>query len=208
MAALLYEKDGNLYQYCGASVIGTRWLLTAAHCQVKEGEWAIINRSNLQSVGGVKLRVEHVYTHQQYNPNNHDNDISLLRLGGDISGGISPLVIGAPPVSGNVTTAGWGLTTENGKQSLQLREVTVPVVQYDQCKKSYSDLTHNMVCAGEPGKDSCQGDSGGPLFIDDVGGAKQVGIVSYGLGCGRDGYPGVYTEVDHYQNWINTTIAQ
>jgi secreted trypsin-like serine protease len=208
MAALLYEKGGNMYQYCGASVVGTRWLLTAAHCQVKEGEWAIINRSHLQAVGGAKLRVEHVYIHQQYDPDSHDNDISLLKLSGDISGGISPLSFAAPPATGvRVTTAGWGLTTENGKQSLELREVTVPVVASKQCKSSYGNLTDNMICAGEAGKDSCQGDSGGPLFIDSASGAQQIGIVSYGVGCGRSGYPGVYTEVDRYRNWINTTIT-
>jgi secreted trypsin-like serine protease len=209
MAALLYEKGGQLYQYCGASVIGDRWLLTAAHCEVKEGEWALINRSNLQAVGGVKLQVEHVYTHQQYNASTHDNDISLLKLGGDISAAIPRVTVSAPPIVGKtVVTAGWGLTTENGKQSLILREVTVPIVSSTQCKASYNDLTSNMICAGEAGKDSCQGDSGGPLFLDNSNGVQQVGIVSYGVGCGRDGFPGVYSLVDRYRMWIITTMSQ
>jgi secreted trypsin-like serine protease len=158
IAALLYEKDGRLFQYCGASVIGDRWLLTAAHCEVKEGEWAIVNRSDLQTSGGVKLRVEHVYPHQQYNSTTHDNDIALLRLSGDLSSTIPHISVTAPPAAGGrVLAAGWGLTSENGKQSLLLREVEVPIVASTQCKTKYDDLTENMICAGESGKDSCQG---------------------------------------------------
>ena len=56
-----------------------------------------------------------------------------------------------------------------------------------------------MICAGKAGKDSCQGDSGGPM-VDSEG--KQVGIVSWGYGCADEGYPGVYTRVSHYYDWI------
>lgn len=208
MAALLYEKDGKLFQYCGASVIGDQWLLTAAHCEVKAGELAIINRSNLGSPGGIELRIEHVYPNEQYDSTTHDNDIALLHLSGKISSVIPHVNVIAPPRTGTkVLAAGWGLTTENGKPSLLLREVQVPIISSTICKTKYADLSGNMVCAGEAGKDSCQGDSGGPLLL--VGsGAEQVGIVSYGLGCGRKGWPGVYTEVYNYQKWINDTMRQ
>ena len=62
-----------------------------------------------------------------------------------------------------------------------------------------------MICAGIGEKDSCQGDSGGPLV--DVN-RYLVGIVSWGEGCARDGYPGVYTEVAHFVEWIKETLSQ
>jgi secreted trypsin-like serine protease len=209
MAALLYEKGGSLYQYCGASVVGKRWLLTAGHCKVKEGEWAEINRSNLQTVTGQKLSIEHVYIYDGYNPTTHDNDIALLKVSGDISNSITPVGFAAPSNAGtSVTAAGWGLTSENGKQSLDLREVNVPLMADKDCKKSYADLTGNMICAGEAGKDSCQGDSGGPLFTGTDKDVHQIGVVSYGLGCARKGYPGVYTKVENYRDWIKATMEK
>jgi secreted trypsin-like serine protease len=65
-----------------------------------------------------------------------------------------------------------------------------------------------MVAAGGTGKDTCQGDSGGPLFVarasdgDGKNGASsaryiQIGITSFGLGCGNEPLPGVYTEVNN-----------
>ena len=58
-----------------------------------------------------------------------------------------------------------------------------------------------MICAGEAGIDSCQGDSGGPLMCEDQ--SVQCGIVSWGIGCAFDGFPGVYTEVSAYIDWID-----
>ena len=65
-----------------------------------------------------------------------------------------------------------------------------------------------MFCAGEAGKDSCQGDSGGPMVgTNENGETVLVGVVSWGIGCAREGYPGVYARVANYIDWLQETIA-
>lgn len=53
-------------------------------------------------------------------------------------------------------------------------------------------------------RDACFGDSGGPIVRvgTNTSSATLVGVVSWGIGCGRAGYPGVYTNVSHYMEWI------
>ncbi|MED6234256.1 hypothetical protein ATANTOWER_025483, partial [Ataeniobius toweri] len=65
-----------------------------------------------------------------------------------------------------------------------------------------------MLCAGllEGGKDSCQGDSGSPMVSKQGGRWIQAGIVSFGEGCAEPNFPGVYTRVSQYENWINSII--
>ncbi|CAH2237274.1 jg11240 [Pararge aegeria aegeria] len=79
--------------------------------------------------------------------------------------------------------------------------VQVPTVSTEECNMSYGYISKRMICAGVPegGKDSCQGDSGGPAVGD---GPIQLGIVSFGVGCARPGYPGVYSNVSSLRNWI------
>lgn len=85
----------------------------------------------------------------------------------------------------------------------ELQKVCVPVVSHQKCKADYKPrpITDNMFCAGVPqgGKDSCQGDSGGPVTNKD---GAVVGIVSWGAGCAEKGYPGVYTRLGSFVQWV------
>jgi secreted trypsin-like serine protease len=78
----------------------------------------------------------------------------------------------------------------------------------------------SMICAGrnrtDGQYDACNGDSGGPLTLT-YGDKHQkrrpilLGIVSYGVFCGISdsaAYPGVYTEVSQFTNWIYTNIIK
>jgi len=110
-------------------------------------------------------------------------------------------------VGQSVVVAGWGATSEGGSGSDQLLKLTVPVLSNSDCLTAYSGITNSMVCAGyltQSGKDSCQGDSGGPLTIGTGTTARLVGVVSWGQGCARLGYPGVYARVSEVQSWVNS----
>ena len=53
-------------------------------------------------------------------------------------------------------------------------------------------------------KDACQGDSGGPLFKKYKGKYYLLGIVSCGMKCGEENYPGIYTKVFYFNKWIKS----
>ena len=63
------------------------------------------------------------------------------------------------------------------------------------------------MCAYKQGTDSCQGDSGGPLVVKEDGRMTVVGVVSYGFGCARSGFAGIYARITNYLDWIHENIA-
>lgn len=203
-----YDTSGQLQSYCGASLIAEKWLITAAHCDVYSSDVAIIGRHNLSTNNGKIYKIKRFIPHHSYNKTNSDNDIGLIELDSTVEN--TPTIKLANQDNStrdgdNVTVIGWGRLSEGGSTSETLREVTIPLVSRNACISSYPNLTENMICAGEKegGKDSCQGDSGGPLLIKKEEEWKQIGIVSFGTGCARASYYGVYTRVENYTNWIN-----
>lgn len=99
--------------------------------------------------------------------------------------------------------AGWGSEYEWGVFTNRLQGVEINVQTDEECQALYgTKVDGTMCCAGDVGKDACLGDLGGPLTCDKDGNIRLGGIVSWNYGCGREGYPGVYTKVSVFNEWI------
>lgn len=161
--------------------------------------------------------MEAVHQHCAYNKSALDYDVALLKLKTRIVFDKTMQPIGLSRQDDVVTdgevlaVSGWGLTKNNNESSSVLRIAQVPKVNREECRKAYAEMievTDRMICAGlkEGGKDSCQGDSGGPLTSKNPKSPEQKvlrGVVSWGKGCAEAGYPGVYTNVAAFYDWIH-----
>ncbi|KAH8372909.1 hypothetical protein KR009_007885, partial [Drosophila setifemur] len=200
---------------CGGSIYKPNVIISAAHCLV-----GLDSVANLTIVAGStqiwfkeetqqELLVREFVIHPNYRTINNDYDAAFLILDGEFtfSDSIQPIRLAEkrPDHNSSVIVTGWGTTTEGGYISNILQEVSLNVFENTECKKAYYFLlTSRMLCAGVSGggKDACQGDSGGPLVCDN----ELVGIVSWGTGCARENYPGVYCSVPDVRSWLVEAI--
>ncbi|MEU6315517.1 serine protease [Streptomyces sp. NPDC047014] len=198
---------------CGGALYTQQIVLTAAHCVGASGNNTSITATagvvDLNSSSAIKVKSTKVLRAPGYNGTG--KDWALIKLAKPIN--LPTLKIAETKAydNGTFTVAGWGAAREGGGQQRYLLKATVPFVSDASCKAAYSDLVPGEeLCAGfdQGGVDTCQGDSGGPMFRrDDAGAWLQVGIVSWGNGCARPGYPGVYTEVSTFAAQIKSAAA-
>ncbi|KFQ67334.1 Transmembrane protease serine 12, partial [Phaethon lepturus] len=208
---------------CGGVLINENSVLSAGHCVTAKKDpysWrAVLGLHNLWNYGEhtAKRNIRSITVHPEFKRETFENDIALFELDSAVrySDYIQPICL--PPAHlylyiDNETEcfiSGWGRTAEKGKTSSVLREAQVEIIPSSICNGSdaYGGLVNsNMICAGSRsgGIDTCQGDSGGPLACYHPSTNKYylVGIASFGVGCGRPEFPGIYVRLSQYRRWI------
>uniref|UniRef100_A0A8C7N9M9 Transmembrane serine protease 15 n=1 Tax=Oncorhynchus kisutch TaxID=8019 RepID=A0A8C7N9M9_ONCKI len=208
---------------CGATLIDNEWLVTAAHCvygkNIHLSNWEAVlglhSQDSVDVLPSQTRKVDHIIMNKHYNRRTKDADIAMMHLQTNVNftDNIQPICL---PGSGQQFEAGmkcfitgWGAEVEQGTSANVLQQAVLPLVSRSECQKLLPEynITARMVCAGysEGGVDSCQGDSGGPLMCEEDGHWVQVGVISFGVGCGRPQHPGVYALVSQFTDWVVQT---
>ncbi|KAJ8669812.1 hypothetical protein QAD02_001071 [Eretmocerus hayati] len=229
IASLGYVESEGIKFLCGGTLISSRHIVTAAHCVHSKKNLQLVRlgdhdlSSYYDNARAVELRIERQICHPNYKPSTGENDIAILRLQDEVrfSDYVRPICLpnNDNSLSGNLAgnlpyVAGWGSTYFNGPPSSTLLEAQVPIVDIRDCQKAYRMFRGNLIddriiCAGykQGGKDACQGDSGGPLMIPRHSRFYLIGIVSNGYKCAEPGYPGVYTKITSFLDFIASNMC-
>ena len=173
----------------------------------------------------MEITFQGVRAHPDYDMWTYENDIAIIELKEDaMIKAANGTMVPAGTVRMNpervedeklkMTVIGFG--DVNPEEAItdfssHLNQVDVKYVNNEECRRDHrGEVTEEMMCAEAPGKDACYGDSGGPLLItgEDWKDDSVVAIVSWGRGCADANFPGVYTRVSYFYDWISLNMCQ
>ncbi|KWW47037.1 serine protease [Vibrio cholerae] len=213
--------------YCGATVLNSRYILTAAHC-IYGNSYTMLYTVVVPQLedesqfpnGNVQLaRAAEFYYPDNYVDSSAvywPNDIAIIKLESDLNvsnfvGVLNSSINNSYDVNGAYKAIGHGYVNGNVAGGTRLLETTLTFVPFATCSAYYgANLGPGHVCftgpqIGSYRNSTCSGDSGGPVYWDSGSGYVQIGITSFGPStCGNPALPvtSVFTEVSDYYSWI------
>jgi len=216
------------YHTCGATIIDEYHIACAAHCidgrNVKHFK-VVAGAHNINALfegNHQTSKLAAMWKHENYDSSIITNDVSILKLETPLEWNeyVKPMRLaekGEEPAGGTVCiNSGWGSTSTGNFPAMpaKLQYVELPIVEREKCQDNYNGINNvdsGMICGGQDQGEigPCSGDSGGPLVCPDANGEWYLaGIVSWGMiPCGQAGYPGVFTNVGYFRDWIDTHMA-
>ncbi|XP_041632874.2 phenoloxidase-activating enzyme 1-like [Drosophila kikkawai] len=211
---------------CGASLITSRFVLSAAHClgggplKVRLGEYDRETERDCRHSQCIdqaqEFEVDATFIHQGYEQQRHDLALLRLALRVQYTANIFPICVllrpSVPHLEDHIvkfSVYGWG-KTESGQSSRLLRKTTLYNLNRTSCGSQYPDANINRdhICGQRFGSSTCNGDSGGPLGARIIYNRQDImvlfGIVSFGGELCENAT--VFTNVMAHLNWIRNIV--
>ena len=212
-AVMIVGSRGNA---CTGVLIARDLVLTAAHCVPPGADYKLVefdaNRQpSLRDVSAIERHPQ--FSQQTFDNHRATADVALIKLA-QAPVGARPLPIhaGALKVApgDRFTVLGFGLSERgNGRSGGTLRAAAlIATGKPGNLQIRLMDpRTQNL----RAGLGACTGDSGAPALMQDGGGARVIGVVSWSTGPGNSegcgGLTGV-TPLSLYRGWIVSAAAR
>ncbi|MER0245218.1 trypsin-like serine protease [Streptomyces sp. HSW2009] len=198
---------------CGASLISSEWMVTAAHCVENQSSGLSVRiGSRDHTSGGTVARVAQAIPHPNYRGLPGNYDIALLRLGQSVSQTPVAIADSSPGQGTGTRLLGWGQecgSPQCGQAPRLLKQLDTRINPDGMCAESFNGASELCVY-GSRTQTACYGDSGGPALVQSGGGWALVGATSRAgqrsQVCGT-GDATIYTDVTAHRQWIDQTTG-